>query len=438
MPQHIKPSLRCRGGWPSAACVALFIGAVVCGGAAAEERSVNLVSTGPNAVSFWNHVANRTLHTASTNDSTPEERRPAYQLDLSTLHLAIYDAVSAIDGRYRSYAIVPRAAAAGASLDAAAGAAAYGVLHALFPNRVASYQADYDSFVAAIPAGEAKSRGLALGREVAAGIVALRADDGRSVALAPFVSASAPGHFRSANATPLNRHLSSVRLFSLTSASQFRPGGPPPLDSADYARDLNETQALGGTVSTARTAVELEIARFHSEPPSPFLTRNFGRFASSTSDVAEAARLMAFVYVVHADVITACFEAKYHFDAWRPQSAIPMADSDGNAATVRDAAWTPVLPTPNHPEYPAAHSCTAGGLGEALRLHLGTRKLRYTFDSQVTGTTRTYADTDALSAESQVARIAGGMHFRFSAVDGVTLGMQVARWVATHHFGRRD
>lgn len=426
-----------RGHRPVLGVATVFVGLVACGGSNAQERSVTVASTGPNVVSFWNDIANQTVSAASGVNTTPEELRPAYQVDLATVHLAIYDAVSAIDDRFMPYAITPAEPAAGASLDAAASAAAYGVLRALFPNRGAQYQAAYDRRVAAMPAGDAKTRGLALGSEVAAGIVALRANDGRAVVLAPHVSSTAQGKFRSANTAPFNRHVAFIRPFSLLRTDQFRPAGPPPLDSAAYATAFNETKSVGGAVSAARSAEQFEVARFHTEAPGPFITRNFGRFATRTADVADAARLMAFIYVVHADAIAACFEAKYFFEAWRPSSAIALADTAANAATASDAAWTPALPTPNHPEYPAAHSCTAGGLGETLRQYYGTRKVTYTFDSTVTGTTSTYATTDDLGDESQIARIYGGMHFRFSTVDGVALGTRVAQWVAEHHFGRR-
>lgn len=168
-----------------------------------------------------------------------------------------------------------------------------------------------------------------------------------------------------------------------------------------------------------------------------FVPRNLGRFAASTADVAEAARLMAFIAVAHADAITACFEAKYFYETWRPLSAIPLADADGNPATSADPAWTPALPTPNHPEYPAAHSCTAGALGETLRQVYGTRQVTYSFDSNATHTTRTYDSTDALAEESETARVFGGMHYGFSTVAGVDLGVKVARWVGQRHCARR-
>ena len=422
----------------STAIIALILSLSACGGSGANERSVTITSTGPNVVSYWNDIANKTVNGTAAVNVTPEEQRPTYQVDLATVHLAVYDAVTAIDGRYQPYAITPVSSSAGASMDAAASAAAYGVLHALFPNRGAQYEGAYEDRLRAIPDGDTKTRGIALGSEVAAGIVALRANDGRAVALAPYVSGTAPGQFRSANANPVYRYVPFIKPFSLTRVDQFRPGGPPALDSAAYATALNDSKAMGGAVSTMRTADQLDVARFHIEAPAPFITRNFGRFATSTTDVAEAARLMAFLYVVHADAVAACFDAKYFYEAWRPLSAIPLADTDNNAATTSDAAWTPVLPTPNHPEYPAGHSCSAGGLGEALRQFYGTRQVAYTFDSAVTGATRSYASTDALADESDVARVVGGMHFRFSTVDGVALGTRVAQWVAAHHFARRN
>jgi hypothetical protein len=417
---------------------AFLLGLAACGGSSQAEPTVTITSTHPNVVSYWNDIANKTVNAASTVNTTAEEQRPSYHVDLATVHVAIYDALSAVDGRYKPFAVTPTLPSPGASIDAAASAAAYGVLRALFPNRGAQYEAAYDSRVAAIPADDARAKGLALGREVAAAVVALRANDGRSVALAPYVSGTAPGKFRSASPTPFNRHVPFIKTFSLTRVDQFRPPPPPALDSAAYATSFAESKAGGGTVSAARTAEQFEIARFHTELPALFVTRNLGRFASSTADAVEAARLMAFIYVVHADTIGACFEAKYFYEAWRPLSAIPLADEDGNAATISDATWTPVVPTPNHPEYPAAHSCTSGGLGETLRQYHGTRQVAYAFDSAVTGTTRTYATTDALNDESRVARVYGGMHFGFSTDAGVELGTRVAQWVAAHHFGRRE
>lgn len=422
------------------AYAALAAYVVVClggcgGGSDGSPPNVVIASTGTNAVSYWNDVAGKTVNATSATSTTPEELRPSYAVDVATVQLAVYDAASAIDGRYKPYAITPVAPAAGASMDAAIAAAAYGTLHALFPNRSAQYQAAYDSFVGAIAAGDAKSKGLVVGAEVAAGIVALRANDGRAVALTAYVPGTGPGQFRGIN--PVNRFAPSIKPFALTSNGQFRPPAPPALASEAYATSFNEVKASGGALSTVRTAAQLEAARFHTEAPGLLWTRNLLRFATSTADVAEAARLMAFIYVVQADAGDACFEAKYVYQAWRPLSAIPLADTATNAATVSDATWTPVLPTPNHPEYPAAHSCASGSLGETLRLYYGTQQVAFSMDSAVTGTTRNYATTSALPDEIESARVWGGMHFRYSTLAGAQLGVEVADWTWAHYFAPR-
>jgi hypothetical protein len=417
--------------------VPVLLGFTACSAPRGGAPSVTLAEGKTNVVSYWNEIANKTVLATSTVNATPEEQRPAVFHDMASVHVAIYDAAVAVDGRYQPFAVKPKAPAAGASQDAAVSAAAYGVLKALFPNRSAQYQPAYEQRLAAIPDGQAKSLGIALGSEVAAAVVRLRANDGRSVALEPYVSGTAPGQFRSTNATPLFRYFPSIKPFSLASLGQFRPVPPPALDSAAYAAAFNETQSLGGTTSKLRTPEQLEVARFHTEPPPPFVTRNFGRLASSTTNATDAARLMAMLYVSFADAIAACFEAKYHYKAWRPISAIPMAGTDGNDKTQADASWTSVLPTPNHPEYPAAHSCTSGTLGGVLLAYYGTPNVTFVWDSKVTGTTRTFTSTDAFNDENRSARIDGGMHFVFATDAGAELGKQVAQWVSARHFGRQ-
>jgi hypothetical protein len=417
--------------------VLAVLGLSACAAPGGPTTSVTVAANQPNVVSYWNDIANKTVLATSKVNTTIEEQRPAFFHDVASVQVAIYDSVVAIEGRYKPFAVRPKASATGASVDAAVSAAAYGVLKALFPNRSEVYQAAYDDRLAAIPNGQAKTLGLALGSEVAAGVVRLRANDGRDVALAPYVSGAAPGQFRSANPTPIFRHFPAIKPFALNSLGQFRPAPPPALNSAAYATAVNETRALGGVVSTVRTPEQLEAARFHTEPPPPAVTRNLGRFASSTTNVADAARLMAMVYVSFADAIAACFEAKYHYNTWRPVSAINLAGINGNDATPIDAGWKPVLPTPNHPEYPAAHSCTSGSVGEALRAHYGTPNVTFTWDSAVTKTTRTYMGIEEFNADAGIARLYGGMHFRFATVAGEALGKQVAQWVTSRHFGRQ-
>jgi hypothetical protein len=249
--------------------------------------------------------------------------------------------------------------------------------------------------------------------------------------LPPYAPASAPGRYQGAN--PIGRNWPAIRPFALNSNDQFRAPGPSALTSATYRTDLDETRQLGASASTTRTPEQTEIARFHTEPPSAFWPRNLRRLVAPGSSIAEQARLMALIWVTHADATDACFDSKYHFDAWRPLSAIAFAD----AATGAAPAWAPLLPTPPHPEYPAAHGCVTGALATVLRSFYGSGDLGFEFNSLATGQTHRYAKVDELVDEVRLARIAGGMHFRSAVVDGDRLGSAVANWALTQKFQPR-
>ena len=418
----------------AASCVGFVLAA--CGGGNNEpvDTPVTITVTGPNAVSKWNEIATTTINVAASATGTPEEQRPNSAVDLATVHVAIYDAMMAIVGTHRPYAITPSPVPTTASQEAAVASAAYRILLGLFPNRTAQYQPDYDAYLGTLTDGTAKTQGLAVGAEVAAGILALRANDGRAVALAAFVPGTNPGDFRGVN--PVGRPNPYIKPFTLTSMAQFRAPGPPALTSAEYAADVNETKALASTVSTTRTADQTDLSRFNTESPATLNPRTMRTFAMTSRSIAEHARLMAMLSVAQADAGNACFESKYHYLFWRPSSAITL-DGDNNAATTMDATWTPHVSTPNHPEYPAAHSCVTTATAEILRNYFGTSNITFDINSTVTGTTRHYTATGDWIEEIKVARIAGGMHFRTSTVDGTALGKSVAAWVVAHHFQAR-
>lgn len=438
----MNPLLRNHPAMITFACTFALLGG--CGGAAdggeastAEPlgagKSVVLTSAGPNLVSRWHDVAISTINLPSTPaGATPEER--AGGPDIATVQIAVYDAAMAIAGTHKPFASRTAAPAAGASMEAAINEAAYRVLLGLFPSRSGVYQAMYDTEMAAITAGSAKTLGIALGAEVARATLALRANDGRSVALAAFVSGTEPGQFRTANPNVVGRVNPYIRPFVLQSIDQFRPGPPPALTSGPYATDLSEVKAYGGTVSALRTPAQLETARFHTESPAVGSHRNMRRFATTQDTLADNARLLAMVTVANQDALLACFDAKYHYLFWRPQTAIPLADTDGNPATVADAAWTPVVPTPNHPEYPAAHGCGTASIAEAVRAFFGTKKVGFEWDSTVTGTMRRYASTDEIVREVVDARVYGGMHYRNSGEVGAHIGRKTAQWMMRDHF----
>ncbi len=415
---------------------ALALSATACGGSGGgNSEPVTIGAGSPTVVSYFSEVAIGTINQPAASTGTPEERQPIYAFDLATVHVAMYDAVVAIDGGREPYYARPTAPTEGASQQAAAAAAAYGVLRGLFPSRSASYQAAYDTYVGTLPAGSAKTLGLAVGAQVATGVLAARANDGRDIALAPFVGGTTPGAYRGPGL--VGRTYSSVRPFALTSAAQVRAPGPLSLTSSEYATVVNETQSLGGATSTTRTAAQAASARFHTEGPATFWPRNLRIFTMTSRSLADQAYLGALLWVTHADATIGCFESKYHYLFWRPSSAINFADTDGNPATTADPAWTVFLPTPPHPEYPAAHACVAAAAREALRRFYNTPSVAFDFTSTASGTTHHYADVDALLDDITIARIAGGMHFRSSIRDGAELGKAVVGQALATRFRAR-
>lgn len=439
VPKSAAPSSK-----PLAVVAALALAA--CGGGGDDDASsasraqplgakepVVVRSYGPNAVSVWNEIAfNTTLVASDPAGVTPSERVAGP--DLVTVQLAVYDAVIAIAGTHKPFAIVPTTPAAGASMDAAAIEAAYRALRGLFPSRGAVYEAAYASAMGALPDGDAKTRGKAIGAEAAAGMLALRANDGREIVLPPYVAGTLPGQFRPANPNLVGRLTPFIKPFATLAHSQFRAAPPPALDSELYAADFNEVKAIASTTSTLRTPEQTEVARFFTEPPPSWNWRAKAHFASASPNLADDARLAAMLEVATADALGACFESKYAYNFWRPTSAIRLADTDGNPATAVDPAWTPHVPTPNHPEYPAAHGCHDGAIAETLRSFYGTKQVRFSFDSTVSGTTHQYDTTDDLVRDVRNGRVWGGMHFRNSVVVGTEVGKDVAKWVAKQHF----
>jgi hypothetical protein len=395
-----------------------------------------------NVVADWDAIAAATITPPAGMMLPPAvteaEQRPIFQVDLASVHVAIYDAVNAIDRKHEPFAMVPTSSVKGASQEAAVVGAAYGVLKGLFPGRSALYQSAYDNYAAGAAADPSKMRGLALGAEVAAGILELRKNDGRLTPVT-YITTGAPGDFVPGPTPLVNPFLPFVKPFAIRRASQFRAPGPPPLTSDKYADDLNEVQALGSAASVLRTADETDLARFYTDPPPLYTPRNWRRFATDSQSIADNARLLALVWVSTSDALLGCFESKYHYRFWRPRTAIPRADEDGNPETIADPGWAPVVPTPNHPEYPAAHTCNEGALAEALRQFYGTRKIHFILDSGVAGLlhpVHEFTSTDQMLREVADARVFGGMHYRHSTRDGARLGERTAEWISERFFRR--
>ncbi|MGH3040695.1 MAG: vanadium-dependent haloperoxidase, partial [Gaiellaceae bacterium] len=290
------------------------------------------------------------------------------QLYVGFAQAAVYDAVVAVEGGYEPHLIVP-GVPPGSSAEAAAAAAAYGVLVSYFPAQKPMLDAAYAASLDAIPDGPAEDRGVLVGQQVATGLVAARIDDGRDAPV-PFDPPLAPGAWRP---TPpgflpaLHPWLGVMKPFVLERASQFRPGPPPALGSNRYARDFEETKRYGALVGSLRTPEQTETGLFWTEHAPQQYNRAVRGFVTSRGlNLRDAARALVLADAVMADAFIACWDAKNTYAFWRPVTAIPEADTDGNERTTPDPGWQPLQPTPSHPEYPSAHNCLAGALAEAL------------------------------------------------------------------------
>jgi hypothetical protein len=283
----------------------------------------------------------------------------------------------------------------GASPDAAVAAAARDVLVALvrqipapFPPAcvqagVASVETDYTSALAAIPDGRHKARGIEVGQAAAAAILALRAADGSDTPLVVdnFPQGTAPGEYRFTPGTPFAfaPGWGHVTPFVLDHSSQFRPGPPYAVTGRKYAADLNEIKALGGdgvTTPSARTPEQTEIARFWVES-SPLQWNRIARIVSAPLDPWAQARLFALLNMSLADGYVSSFETKYHYNYWRPVTAIRAADTDGNPRTSADPTWTPLVTTPPIPDYDSAHSVQGGAGATVLKRFFGTDRIGF-------------------------------------------------------------
>ena len=181
------------------------------------------------------------------------------------------------------------------------------------------------------------------------------------------------------------------------------------------------------------------MARFWTDHDIPQWNRNLLRLADAQGlNSIETARMLAMAHVAGGDAMIGCFDAKYHYLSWRPIHAIQRADTDGNARTLADPMWQPLLTTPNHPEYPSAHACHTAAIAESLESFFGPGRLQFSMDSLVTGDTRHYKRFRDVVVEVNNARVWAGFHFRYSQEDGTRLGRRVARFVTRNFFQPLD
>ena len=340
------------------------------------------------------------------------------------LHVAMFEAVNAIDKRYAPYRL-SLVADRSASKEAAAASAAHDVLLALYPDQKSDLDATLAASLSGISETEAKSQGIELGKKAAAEIIALRANDGSNTPES-YRPTTAPGVYVP-TATPIESTSSKITPWAMSSASQFRPPPPPALTSETWTRDLNEIREIGSNASTRRTAEQTAMARFW------FFTgpRTYNPIVRQVAmakqmDVVDCARLYALTSMAGIDAFIAVFDGKYAYNLWRPVTAIRNADLTSNPATPREASWQPLGTTPMHPEYPCAHCIVASAVSTVLQQAGSNDVAEVTLASPTAaGATRKWTRLQDYSDEVSNARIYAGFHYRFSTETGKDMGRKI-------------
>jgi hypothetical protein len=391
------------------------------------------VAVQADVVTDWNNAA---LSAIRSNRTPP----PAASRSLAILHASIYDAVNGISRTHQPY-LVQSTVPPSASKEAAASAAAHKVLSTLFPANAAAFDVLHESMLAEIPNGPREKKGLAWGASVATQILLQRANDGSDATMAAPIG-SGPGYWvptGPAFASFLMPQWGFVTPFCMTSSAQFRPAGPPALDSEKYAQDFTEVKMLGGAVGSSRTEDQSQIARFWADgggtetPPGHWnhIAQDVSAAQGNTLD--QNARLFALLNMAMADAGICAWDAKYVFSNWRPVTAIRNAESDGNDATESDAAWTSFIGTPPFPDYVSGHSTFSGAAATVLGIFYGSDDISFSTGSDfLPGVIRSFESFSSAANEAAMSRVYGGIHFRFASDDGLSGGLAIGEWTISH------
>ena len=357
-------------------------------------------------------------------------------VDLTYLHIAIYDAVNAIHGGYSVFKVDPPNKVSWANLEAAVHSAARRILMTFYSADSVYIDSVYQSRISLLPNDSTTTKGIEIGNTTAVMYLSLRNGDGRQANIPYVWQPLGPGVYQptppgSPQYVPVAPWQAQLLPFSFNSSSQYRAPAPPLLTSAEYTADFNEVKMYGSSDITNTTPEMREIAFFHTENPGIHVPRNIRSFAASQNlSLVDNARFFAQIYVSIGDALISGWNSKYFYNRWRPSTAIRNANIDGNPATERDTLWQPLAVTPRHPEYVAAHGVVSGAIAYTIERFFNTPNITITLTSTVTGTQHTFTNIYDYIDEITNARVWGGMHFRTSCLEGVQIGQTVANHVA--------
>jgi hypothetical protein len=382
-----------------------------------------------DAVMEWNRIALAATVTAGEGPN-PQAR------SMAIVHVSVHDSVNAMTREYETYLRITQRPRMG-SPEAAAIASAHYVLTHLFPSQASSLNGARAASLAARGLSDADP-GIALGEAIAAAVVSRRSNDGAAQAQFPYTApgAGTPGVWVAVGtAAPVVPGWGAVSPWVLRSGSQFRPDGPPALDSGRYARDYDEVREVGSLTSLIRTPEQTMIASFWRASPSVIWNTVARQVIEAHGlNLSARARVFALMYLATADAGIACWDAKYFYNFWRPETAIHHADDDGNDDTLSDLTWRPLFPTPQHPEYVSGHSTNSAAMATALSLLFGDDPgvLIVATSPTNAGFVRRWTTFSEGVDEVIEARIFSGMHYRTSNEVGARVGRMVAKFVVNH------
>ena len=379
----------------------------------------------------WNLAAYEAMGGASYQHSLLASRINAMT------HIAMHDALNAIAPRYQTYAFHQKNSEA--DPIAAAATAAYEVLVNQFPAQKPMLDGRLAASLATVPEGSAKTQGIELGKKAAAAILALRQNDGASQDPVSIPAGTGqPGEYQVV--PPFDFVFApfwkTMQPFSLQKPEQFRIEAQPALSSQTYTEDFIEVKRIGQKDSPQRSAEQTAIAMFWYE----FSEAGWNRVARVAAadkklGLLATARLFALVDMALADAYTAGWDSKFHYNFWRPYTAIHSAELDGNANTEADPNWEPLMPTPPVQDYPSTHSALGNAAATVLTTILG-ENTGFTMTSptaQVPGSARSFYNFLQAADENAESRVLAGIHFRFSCEKGQELGNQIGKWTVEQH-----
>ena len=392
-----------------------------------------------DAVLDWNVIA---VNTAVTNLQSPY----AQARYAAIVQLAVFESVNAITGEYHPY-LGTIVAPPGACPEAAAIQAAYRVLHTYFPNSASTLDAARANSLASIPDGQAKTDGIATGEAAALAMIALRANDGSSPAQFKIPGPPVPGEWQATSSCPIMNGIAvgaglqwpNVTPFGIHRASDFLLDPPPALASRAYAKTYNEVMTVGSLDSTERPPDRSDVATYYAAT-SP--TQAFNQAARQVAQeqrhlLSENARALALINMAISDSLVASFFNKYHYNFWRPETAIRAGDTDGNPKTDPDPNFQPFIVTPCFPSYPSNHGSAANAAATVMRRLYGEVGHSMTLSNPaVPNIVLQYTTFDQITDDISDARVYGGIHYRTDQVAGERLGKAIGSAVYKNNLRR--